>query len=181
MQQLVPAMMGHWPLLYCPQLPTAPGLQNLPGRGSRGEDRGCILTPCPDLSISVPTALPGAAIAPAATCTHPLHPTQIRYVCHPSPYILLQGCFQMLAAPGEFGFFLGPHSFLASSLPLGCPNEVTERFCKDKSMRQHSPTSFSGLTWWSLKAPSPLHPWEIVRSLPIPPEKGIKSSSSFFM
>lgn len=38
-----------------------------------------------------------------------------------------------------------------------------------------------GLPWWSPKAHSPSHPWEIVHSLPIAPAKGIKSNSSFFM
>lgn len=87
----------------------------------------------------------------------------------------------MLAVPGELGFSLGPHSFLAPSLPLRCPNEVAECFFKGRSVSQYSPTSFPSLPWWSPNAPSPLHPWEIVHSFPIPPAKGIKSSSSFFM
>lgn len=87
----------------------------------------------------------------------------------------------MLAVPGELGFSLSPHSFLAPSLPLRCPNEVAECFFKGRSVSQYSPTSFPSLPWWSPNAPSPLHPWEIVHSFPIPPAKGIKSSSSFFM
>lgn len=114
-------------------------------------------------------------------CTHCIQPRSDTCVT-PAPMIhSCQSYFQTLAVPRELGFSLGPHSFLASSLPLGCPDEVAEWVSKGGSVSQYSPTASPSLPWWSPKAPSPSHPWEIVRSLPIPPAKGIKSNSSFFM
>lgn len=89
------------------------------GEGSQGEDQGCISTPCPDPSISVPAARPGATTTPAAACMHPLHPTQIRYVCHPGPDDTLlpklfpntgcpQGTWLLSGPPQLLGFFLAP-------------------------------------------------------------------------
>lgn len=125
--------MGHPPLLSCPQLPKPPG--------ESGEDRGHILTPCPDLSISVPAALPGAAIAPAATLDTLCIPPKSERCVTPAPICSCQGYFQTLAAPGGLGFSLGPHSSLAPYSPLGCPGEVAERFFKGRSVRQYSPTT----------------------------------------
>lgn len=69
-----------------------------------------------------------------------------------------RGYFQELAAPRELGFSLRPHSFLASSLPLGCPDEVAEHSFKGESVRQYHQLPSPSLPWWSPDAHSPSYP-----------------------
>lgn len=90
------------------------------------------VTPCSDPSISVPAAGPGAVVGPTASCAHPLHPTQIRYVCHSGLETLLQRLFQNVGCSRGIWLLSGSPQLLVFFLPLNCPDLVAEWFFKGR-------------------------------------------------
>lgn len=93
-------------------------------QGVRKEDQGCILTLCPDLSISVPTAHPGAVIS------HPLYPAQVRYMCHPSCNRLLKDISKCWLSPGNLASLWAPTASWLLPCPSGVPMKLLSVFSK---------------------------------------------------
>lgn len=146
--------MRHRPLLSCPQLPTAPDVQNLPGEREPGRGSRMHFNSLPGPEHLSARSSPRSSDISHTLCIQPRSDTCATL----APTRSCQGYFQTLAPPWELGFSLGPHSFLASSLPLGCPDEVAERFFKGKSVRQYSPTTSPRLALVVSKIPFPITP-----------------------